>query len=138
MSKRLKVELVKYSVAAAIVALIAWTYVDLRDFEGAVLMEKYRMLCDAFTIPGVILVMIAGMCWVAGQGALDGLSYCVRFAVYSLIPGKRVERDEKFADYVIRRRGKRSQGYGFLFWSGLAALLIAGVFMYLFYSLYNQ
>ena len=138
MSTRFKVGLVKYSIMAAVVALCAWSYIDLRDFEGAVLMEKYRMLCDAFTIPGVGLIMIGGLCWVAGQGAVDGLTYAVRFAIFSLIPGKRVERDEKFADYVMRKRGKRTQGYGFLFWSGLVSLLIAGVFMYLFYSLYNQ
>ncbi len=138
MSKRIVVNLIKYTSSAAIVALLAWTYVSLREFEGVSLMEQYRILCDAFTIPGLLLILVGAMIWISTQGALDGIAYCVRFAIFSLIPGKRIDRDEKYGDYVERRRGKRASGYGFLFISGLVTMVIAGVFMVLFYSLYNQ
>lgn len=138
MSKRAISNLIKYGCSAAVVALLAWSYISLRDFAGAELVDKYRMLCDAFTIPGLMLILVGAMIWVSSQGALDGLVFCVRFAVFSLIPGKRVERDEKYADYVERRRGKRAKGYSFLFYSGLATMVIAGVFMALFYSVYGK
>ena len=125
----------KYLMCAAVIAGMAWLYVGARDFAGAAQVDRYRMLCDAFTIPGVVLVMVGALVWVGTQGALDGISYCVRFAVFSLIPGKRLERDEKYGEYVQRKTGNRTKGYGFLFLSGGVALAVAGVYMALYYSL---
>ena len=136
MMKRLTPYLIKYGFSFAFVGLVAWFYISQRDFQGAELVNKYRMICDALTIPGVLLVLFGAMLWVTGQGALDGIAYCIRFAVFSLIPGKRLERDEKYVDYVIRKRENRKKGYSFLFYSGLVTLAAAGVFMYLFYSIY--
>lgn len=140
MSKRLAKSLTEYTCCAVAVGLLVWFFLSQRDFAGADLVGKYRMLCDAFTIPGVTLIMLGALCWVASQGVLDGLTYCVRFAIYSLIPGKRVERDEKYVDYVLRKREKRkeSKGFAFLFYSGLATMAVALVFMALFYSLYQK
>ncbi len=140
MSKRLAKSLTEYTCCAVAVGLLAWVYLSQRDFAGAALVDKYRMLCDAFTIPGMTLLMIGLLSWVASQGALDGLTYCVRFAIFSLIPGKRVDRDEKYVDYVLRKREKRKEGKGFafLFHSGLVTMAVALVFMALFYSLYQK
>lgn len=129
---------VKYLSCGVVVALIAWLYVSARDFDGASQVDRYRMLCDAFTIPGMLLVMLGALVWVSTHGALDGIAYCVRFAVFSLIPGKRWERDEKYGEYVERKAGNRAKGYGFLFISGAISLIVAGVYMALFYSVYQS
>lgn len=135
MSKRIKVLLIKYGSCAAFVGLLAYLYISLRDFAGEELVEQYRILCDAFTIPGVLLIMFGAMIWALNTGALDGITYAVTFAFRSLIPGGRY-RDEKFADYVERRREKRVKGYGFLLISGGAAMAIAMVFYALFYTVF--
>lgn len=135
MSKRLKTRLAKYGGAAAFVWLMAWLYISLRDFDGAKLVDQYRMLSDAFTVPGILLLMFGCLIWISNLGALDGLAYAVSFAVRSLIPGGRY-RDEKYGDYVERKREKRVKGYGFLFISGSVTMAVAIVFMILFYSLY--
>ncbi len=137
MNKRLIVNLVKYGCCALFVALIGWAYLASREFGKAVLVDQYRYLCDAFTIPGLLLILFGAVLWVSNHGALDGISYCLRFLVFSLIPGKRLEREEKYGDYVERRSQKPVKGYAFLFVSGLASMAVALVFYALFYSLYQ-
>ena len=44
---------------------------------------------------------------------------------------------EKYDEYLERRRKNRVKGYGFLYVVGGAFMAVAGVFMALFYSLYN-
>lgn len=134
---KLKINLIKYGCCAAFVALLAIAYISLRDFAGAELMDKYLILCDAFTVPGMLLILFGGMMWASSQGALDGLTYVVRYALFSLIPGKRLERDEKYGDYLEHRMQNRVKGYGFLFISGLVTMAVALVFMAQFYYLYE-
>ena len=141
MSKRtvsnLMKHIMKYLCCAAFVAVLVTAYLSPRGYDEAAQVDKYLMLCDAFTIPGIVLIMVGALVWVSTTGFLDGLAYCIRFAIFSLIPGKRLERDEKYADYVERKSEKRMKGYGFLFWSGIATLIVSFVFMALFYSLYE-
>ena len=134
MSKRVKVLLAKYGGSAAFAGVMAWLYISLRDFDGAKLADKYRMLSDAFTVPGILLLMFGCLIWISNLGALDGLAYAVSFAIRSLIPGARY-KDEKYGDYVERKQENRVKGYGFLFVSGGVTMAVAIVFMILFYSL---
>ena len=137
MSERLTKNLIKYGGSALFVALLAGSYIGARDFAGSALVDKYLILCDAFTVPGMLLICFGAMLWVSTTGALDGLSYAVRFAVYSLIPAKRLERDEKYGDYIERKSQNRVKGYGFLFFAGLITMAVALIFMALYYSEYQ-
>ena len=128
MSNRAKTLLTKYGCCAAFVAFLAYSYISLRDFAGAELWEKLVMICDAFTIPGMLLILAGAMIWVSNMGALDGLSYAVTWAVKSLIPGARVSMDETYADYVERKRENPVRGYGFLFIAGGITMAVAIVF----------
>ena len=125
----------RYWVSAAFVGFMAWLYISLRDFAGAKPADKYRLLSDAFAVPGLLLLLFGCLFWVSNLGALDGIAYAVYFAFRSLIPGGR-NKDEKYADYVERKRKNRVKGYGFLFVSGGVTMALAIVFMVLFYSLY--
>ncbi len=136
MSKRLKTLLVKYGCCCAFVGLLAWFYIDQRPFSGADLVDQYLMLSDAFTIPGVILVMAGCLMWVSTTGFFDGVSYAAGAAIRALIPGGRAN-EEKYVDYIERKRENRVKGYGFLFIAGLVTLAISAVFMVLYYRLYS-
>lgn len=136
MNDKWKVRLVKYGASTLFVALMSIMYLNLQDFAEAELADRYRLLCDAFSVPGVLLIMFGALVWASNEGAMLGVSYVVRQAVFALIPGKRLEREEKYGDYVARKRDKNVTGYGFLFFTGLAALGIALIFMVLFYSVY--
>ena len=127
--------ILKYVIAFAIGGLLS-NYVLLVNGYREVTDEvvRLKLLADAFTVPGVILIMVAVLCWLAGQGAVDGLLYAIK-GLGSLIPGMRKE-PEKYYDYVQRKREKRRSGYGFLAITGVVFLLISIAFIVKFYQIY--
>ena len=133
MSKEAKVRLIKYASSFAFVAVLAYIYIGARDFAGASLVVKYWMICDALTIPGILLIMAAALVWVSNLGALDGIGYALKSLKHMLIPGAGAGMDERFADYVERKRNNRIRGYGFLLISGCITMAVALVFMALFF-----
>ena len=134
MSKEAKIRLIKYASAFAFVAIMAYIYIAARDFAGSALYVKCWILCDALTIPGVLLIMIGCLVWASNLGALDGIGYIVSFVGRRLIPGKAAKMDEKYGDYVERKRNKPIRGYGFLVISGCITMVGALVFMALFFA----
>ena len=135
MSKEAKTRLIKYAAAFALVGILAYIYIANREFLGASLVEQCCILCDALTIPGVLLIMAAALVWVSNMGALDGLGYAVSSLKRMLIPGAGAKMDERYADYVERKRANRVRGYGFLLISGCITMAVALVFMALFFIL---
>ncbi len=128
MSSQVKRRLIKYGCCAVFVALMAWAYIALRDFAGSTLVEKLVMLCDAFTVPGTLLLMVGLLVMLTNAGAVDGLLYALSVAGKALIPGGR-KRIERYADFIERRHEKPAKGYGFLLISGGVTLGIAMVFL---------
>ena len=135
MSRSLKANLIKSGITAVVGGALAYFYVSVRDFGSQTLMEQYRILCDAFTIPGLVLVCFALLLTLSNEGALDGVGYVLKQALRMLTP--KGLGGEKYNEYLERRRKNHVKGYGFLYIVGGVFLLIAGIFLVLFYSLYN-
>lgn len=132
--KRVRTILLKYGITALVGGLLVWLTLDLHGYSAALpTLQKYRLLCDAFTIPGVILVMVGFLVMIANAGNFLGLGYAVRHAVKMLIPFGN-KKDERYYDYYQRKQeqGKVS-GYGFIFVTGLVFMAVAMVFFILFY-----
>ena len=126
----------KYGVTILIGGLIAYAVTDFHGYGAAVTaQEKYRILCDAFTIPGVVLMLCAALVWISNEGMFTGIAYSLTHAVLSLIPlaYARNKKLEKYADYLERKNESRLRGYGFLFFVGAGFFVIALVFLVLFY-----
>ena len=135
MSRSLKANLIKCGIATVIGGLLSYFYVSVREFGAQLLMEQYRILCDAFTIPGMLYILFALLMTISNEGALDGVGFCVKQALRMLTP--KGLGGEKYDEYVERRRKNRVKGYGFLYIVGAIFMAVSGVFMALFYSLYN-
>ena len=45
-------------ITGGVCAALVWLYISQREFAAQSQMEQYRILCDAFTIPGVISIML--------------------------------------------------------------------------------
>ena len=132
MSEKKKANLIKYGITLGLGLVMAYVYVSLRDFSAQTLVEKYRILCDAFTTPAVLFIMSGALVSVSNAGALDGLIYVVTQGLGMLIPGKGLGT-ESYRDYVERVSENRVKGYSFLYISGLILLVVALIFMALFY-----
>ena len=136
MSSTLKTNLLKYGTTCAVGILMVWLYFWMRVESLSELMmlkpvELYQMICDAFTVPGMIIPLMGCMVWLSNEGALDGVSYAVSFAIRMLIPG--MGGHERYGDYLERKRANRVKGYGFLFIVGGVFLAVALTFLALYY-----
>ena len=134
-----KKNLIKYGVSISLSLLLAFFYVyvrvDFADPGATALVEWYRIICDAFTIPGLILLMLGCLMSLSNTGAMDGLGYVVSIALKMLIPGGGLKM-ERYKEYLERRRANRVRGYGFLYLVGAGCMMVSLVFMALFYSVY--
>ena len=135
MSKRLRTNLLKYGIFAIVVIGFAVFYCNFHDFSQLKLVDRYRVLCDAFLVPGMLSVFVGILLWISNDGFFYGLSYCLDVARKALIPGGRRKR-EKYYDYVMRKKEKKITGYGFLFISGGVSIAISLVFLMLYYQLH--
>ncbi len=135
MSKGLRNNLLKYGITAVVGALMA--YATMRSYgfaDAATTADKLKILADAFTIPGVVLIMFACLVLVANGGFFNGISYAVSYAVRMLIPGANKDVG-KYEDYVKRRSGKKKLKCCFLFWVGAVYLVIAILLIVLYYNI---
>lgn len=130
--------LVKYGVAAGIGILMMCGYLSSQKAEyGSLLnrdnLDQLRLICDAFCIPGIMLLLSGCLVAVTNEGALDGLKYLGHYMVHMLIPGKR-DSTKRYLEYVEESRAKRVTGYHFLFHVGGVFLLI-GIVFYVMYKI---
>ena len=133
---RLKANLLKYGITGGICVALVWLYISQRDFAAQETMEQYRILCDAFTIPGIIAIMVGFLLAISNDGFFLGIAYCMDVTLKALVPGGRL-KIKKYYDFVQERKGKKVTGFGFLFVVGGICMAAALIFMALFYRLYN-
>lgn len=136
MSDKLKSNLLKYGITLLVCLAMGGFYAWDRDLLNLPLVDQYRILCDAFTVPGILCILSGALLWVANEGALDGIGYVLSYAIHALLPGSE-HKGERYSDYKERKHGKQASGYGFLFVVGLALMAVALVFYALYYSVYS-
>lgn len=137
MSNKAKTMLLEYGICAAVVAVFATVYLSANVTGSTTLLDWYRLLSDAFGVPGLLLAGFGVLCWLAGEGAMDGVMYGLHTLGAYLIPGRRLEKRKTYADFVAERREKKRFSFGFLLISGAVCVAISLVFMLLFDSIHT-
>ena len=135
MRKSIKAMLLRCLSAAAVGGAVAWMYGTSRWEEEMELVLQYRVLCDAFSIPGIMMILFALLFSLNNLGALDTIAYLMSFLPRMIAPGAFGE-PQKLYDFVETRRQKRSKGYGFLYIVGFIFLGIAIFYLVKFYSVF--
>lgn len=136
MSKQLKTGIIKYAVTFAIALSLVAYYAFSRDIFTQELVMQYRILCDGFFLPGVFLIFFGLLFIMNNVGALDAISYLLKYAVRTFVPGAFSDMP-RYLEYVEARREKRVKGFEFIFIVGAVLLAISVVFLILFYSVYQ-
>ena len=114
MSENVRKNLLKYGITAGVCIAVAVLFCAVRDFGQMSQVVRYRTLCDAFTVPGLLAICVGALLWVSNEGFFYGLGYCLDVTRKALIPGGR-KKIERYYDYVQRHNQKKITGYGFLF-----------------------
>ena len=133
MSKESRSLILRYSVTSAIGLFLVYSYASSFDFAQLTLMEKYHVLCDAFSLPGILLILLGLLIKMNNVGALDTMAFGLSYLIHMFIPGG-VDNMDTYLDFVEARREKRVKGYGFLFVVGFILFAIAVVFLLLYFS----
>ncbi len=105
-------------------------------FQAPTQADLWRMLSDAFLLPGLLMVFAGVLIFVGNDGFFNGVGYVLNRAVDFFIPGRAATRKmESYGDYVARKREKKPvTGYACLFIVGGGFLLAAILFVVLFYA----
>ena len=129
MGENCKKILTKYIIALVFAGAVIWFVLSNRGFfetDDSVLKMMY--LADAFTIPGIVMLMVGVMAWMSSKyGLFDGLTYSLGRLAKSLVPGRNFS-DERYYDYKEKKIASRKNGYVFLFIIGGGLTLIAVIF----------
>ena len=134
--KSVKDTLIKYVITTALGGVISVIALMARGFfELESIAERYRALADAFTIPGVVLLMVGIILLISKDGFFDIVTYGLGRLGRALIPFSK-KTDEQFYDYKVRKAEARasSSGYGFVFIVGAVFMAVGILFTVLFFT----
>ena len=130
MKKPVWKSILKYGLALAAGLGMVYAYVAPRDLASQTLIEQYHILCDAFTLPGLLMASVGLMVLMGNLGALDTLAFAVHYLLHTFIP--LLGKGKSYIDFVLERREHRVHGYGFLFVVGLLLTAVGVVFLVLY------
>lgn len=142
MRKKTKTTLITYIVCLVFAGIFAGSIFFSRDWS-ADMRENYKNLSDAFSVPGVLLLSVATIIWLSGEGIFDGVGFVVGKAFRSLIPFARTRelKGETYQEYKERRhpatpsKGEDSVNIKLhILLSGVLFILISVVFVFLYYA----
>lgn len=106
--KFIKGLIISYGVCFLIAAgLCLWIAAAQGVFELTEPREIFAVLSDAFFVPGVLVAGFGLLYKIAAGGALDGVSFGLKRAFLSLIPGGRLKKEENYAQYKERKEKRR-------------------------------
>ena len=125
----------KYTIAIILGATLSTIALSLNGFfDTDVAIIQYKLLADAFSAPGMIMMLVPVLIWISGEGLFDGLTYALS-SLGNMLTFRGYKKQEKFYDYKMRKAEKRmNSGYWFILFVGIGFMLISCVFLAIFYT----
>ena len=133
MTKALKTKIMCYVTSIVINAYLVFSYVRSHEIGTLPQIYQYHVLCDAFFLPGLILIFLGLLMVMNNLGALDTMAYGFSYVLHMLAPGA-FDKMDSYLDYIEKRRANRSGGYGFLLVVGSVMVAVSVVFLVLYCS----
>ena len=131
--------ILKYAITVTIAAGLVFAVLGINGFflGGFNKAQFYRKLSDAFTVPGLILILLALLFLVASKGAFTGLGYALRHVLRMLMPFF-IKKDISYAEYLENREHRKTVSIILCFLIIGAVFLTVGiVFIFFFYKYYT-
>ena len=124
----------KYTIAIILGGALSTIALSLNGFfDTDVAIIQYKLLADAFSAPGIIMMLLPVLFWISGEGLFDGLTYALA-SLGNMLTFRGYKKQEKYYDYKMRKAEKRMSGYWFILFVGIGFMLISCVFLALFYT----
>lgn len=133
MTKALKTKIMCYVSAIAVSALLVYSYISSRDIGSLTQVDQYHVLCDAFFLPGLIMVFLGLLMVMNNLGALDTMAFGLSYVLHMLAPVA-FDKMDSYLNFIEKRRANRNGGYGFLLVVGCVLIAVSVVFLVLYNS----
>jgi len=117
--------ILKYAITFLSGGLLFGVHMSLNFDSSASQTEMLKVLCDAFTIPGILLISFSLLLWASSLGAFDGVGYGIKMALMMLIPFNWRKDPEKYETYLERRKNSRAKGFWYMLFVGLFYMALA-------------
>ena len=131
MTRQQRTRLLKYGITAVLTAAVVIYYAASRNVLSLETIEQYHVLCDAFTLPGIFLMLFGLLMLMNDLGALDTLAYLGHYLLHTFMPVAFGE-GKSYLDFIEERRSNRKGGFGFLFVVGGVFTAVGVVFLILY------
>ena len=131
MTRQQRTRLLKYGITAVLTAAVVIYYAASRNVLSLETIEQYHVLCDAFTLPGIFLMLFGLLMLMNDLGALDTLAYFGHYLLHTFMPVAFGE-GKSYLDFIEERRSNRKGGFGFLFIVGGVFTAVGVVFLILY------
>lgn len=134
--KALRSVIVSYSVYFAVAAGIClWIIAAQGIFKMTNKRTIFGTFADGFFVPGILLSGFGILYRISAGGFFDGITYGLKRAFLSFIPGGRLKKEENYAAYKERKTKNRKK---FKNWVplivGVVFILVAVFFLFLYES----
>lgn len=132
----LKEKLISYGICLAVALGLLFVVLELNGYwQSQEPMDRARILCDGFSVPGALMVLAAGVLFVSGEGIFNGVLFGLKRGKEILLPFLHSEY-VPYREFIKKRAKKKVKGYGCLFFTGLAFLIVGIVLLVRFNRLY--
>ena len=138
MKQENKALLIKYCICFGIASLMTFIVFWIKGFFTENIAVNVQILSDGFFVSGILMTMFAGMMFIAGEGALIGITFVLRNIVQAFTPMGR-KHHEFYAQYRERKMNelKKSTDHCILF-TGLLFLAVGIILTVIWYvNFYN-
>ncbi len=127
-------KILRFLIAMLIGIAVCLTILFVKDiFSAQTPQEIYKILSDAFAVPGILLLLGGVFVWIVRQGTFSGMGYAFRQIWNALHSQKyRDEHKETFSEYRERKSGGEKPSFLYLIIIGSAFLLPGIIFSILF------
>lgn len=133
-----RAKLIKYLIGTAVClvlgGLLAWFVASNYGYKDATdEATRYMVLCNAFTIPGVLLSLSAALLAIYNTGFFSGLFYGLRGLKNTFMPFLH-QKYVPYREYRKQHLEKKVKGFSFILFTGLAFLAVAIYFLIRFHA----
>ena len=88
----------------------------------------FHILCDAFFVPGVLLVCFGLLIFTTNEGTFDGMTYAVKSFV-NMFRKQNLKKFDSYYDYKASRKNRDTK-FGYLVICGLFFIAVSLVMLY--------
>lgn len=125
---------IKYIVASLCGAAVCLAVIFGKNILSAEsVAQKIKILADAFTIAGLVLILSGLFVWIMRQGTFNGMGFAFRSLFVALHDSEyRQSHKESYSEYK-ERKSKKDTPFLFLIITGVAFMIPAIIFTVLFF-----